>query len=571
MICQKMSWIACLLLILAATSLAFSPSIPTTGGQTTDDATHPLSMSAVASEEISINGDSSDRVDVVVFGVGDLRTDDHGGLIEAMKASSDGGKSAVPVVVLDKNMLQNIPGATAYTYDTAAMIHHALSDLERSLHDKFGLTLKVLDTVDELVKLNTGNNEEQLHVHVCDLGPADNDMGYGPYSALEHVSEESDNVKLHAWNCRLRNEPWETLETLTDLHPEYAKEFLGKEPQIPSRIITHQSETQQKSFSSSIPSIEALVELLSSSTSSSSLEDAESQHNTGLYATHWGGLDPSTVGESQVLETVSKFVDEYKENDVIWNLEAPSATRNAYSLEHAAVKWFGNANLIAGERMTRYLAAPLFLGTMSPRRLWHASCKRPSKSILRGDSSVLQTLAESKEWHSLLAARNLLKQSQDKNLEYKYWRWHGFLCRYAEYNNDSPSLKDEGLLLIHGFGASGSQWKGTMEALAALDLDQNILAPDLIGFGHSEKPPLSYTQYLWESYCSAFAKEVGKDWKTYVVGGNSIGGYTSMGMAADDAAVAGKDVSASGATGSGKCTGVVLMVSWRQICVEHCT
>jgi pimeloyl-ACP methyl ester carboxylesterase len=101
--------------------------------------------------------------------------------------------------------------------------------------------------------------------------------------------------------------------------------------------------------------------------------------------------------------------------------------------------------------------------------------------------------------------------------------------------------------------------------MEALQHSNIVMAPDLIGFGQSEKPPLSYTQYLWESYILAFGKEIGKDWESFVVGGNSIGGYTAMAVAASDVAVAGKDVSSSGATGSNKCSGVVLMNSAGQI------
>jgi pimeloyl-ACP methyl ester carboxylesterase len=206
----------------------------------------------------------------------------------------------------------------------------------------------------------------------------------------------------------------------------------------------------------------------------------------------------------------------------------------------------------------------LFWGTISPRRIWHASTLN-----FKFQPSVLKTLVETKEWHALLAARNILVDEQysndnDNGLKYKYWKWHGFLCRYAEYRHDNKNApnKKEVLLLIHGFGASSSQWKGTMEALQHSNM---VMAPDLIGFGQSEKPPLSYTQYLWESYILAFGKEIGKDWESFVVGGNSIGGYTAMAVAASDVAVAGKDVSSSGATGSNKCSGVVLMNSAGQI------
>ena len=510
---------------------------------------------------MSLDMSSYDRTDVVVFGVGDLRTDDHGGL---HKALSHGG-NVVPVVVLES--FSNIPGSKVHAFETASLLHHALQDLHTSLQQHYQLQLQVVPSYSHIQTM--GPN---VHIHVCDLGPADNAMGYGAYSYFQNM----DTQMIYPWTCRLREEPWQTLEHLSVEHPTYASQYIQNEPQRPlARPQQETSGTPTKSWSQQqqLPlSLQELVTLISQNTTATYEEDKH--RNTGLYGTHWGGLDPSTVGEIQVLDLVSHYVEECKENDKMWLQQQqqqqqhlntppppPSLKRNLQSLEHAAMEW-GSQHWIAGEPLTRFLAAPLFLGTISPRRLWHLATRNDI-----WHTSVLRTLAESKEWHALLAARNIMVDPHyststsdgGTKLQYKYWRWHGFLCRYAQYG--SPRQR-EGMLLIHGFGASGSQWKGTMTSLSADD--NHILAPDLIGFGHSEKPPLTYTQYLWESYVSTFHKEIATHWESFVVGGNSIGGYTSMGVAADDMCVGGDDnhvVSASGAPGSGRCAGVILMNS----------
>ena len=142
----------------------------------------------------------------------------------------------------------------------------------------------------------------------------------------------------------------------------------------------------------------------------------------------------------------------------------------------------------------------------------------------------------------------------------------------------ADASKKEGIVLVHGFGASGSQWTKAISALskcwqpASGDADSNTvaLAPDLLGFGEAEKPQLSYTQYLWQSYVSSFVKEIcvrEKKIEEFVVGGNSIGGYTSMSVAADDCvpiedAINGVNaISSSGAPGTNRCIGLILMNS----------
>jgi len=56
----------------------------------------------------------------------------------------------------------------------------------------------------------------------------------------------------------------------------------------------------------------------------------------------------------------------------------------------------------------------------------------------------------------------------------------------------------------------------------------------MLGFGHSESPPLSYTQHLWEALVADFCCEIANaDEGGVVLVGNSIGGGISAGAAAN--------------------------------------
>jgi pimeloyl-ACP methyl ester carboxylesterase len=88
-----------------------------------------------------------------------------------------------------------------------------------------------------------------------------------------------------------------------------------------------------------------------------------------------------------------------------------------------------------------------------------------------------------------------------------YWRWGGqHLVRYERWEaGEAWDGKAPALLLVHGFAASAEQWERLVAAMRArmamegCDSLPPIYALDLLGFGHSEKPGLSYTQYVWEA------------------------------------------------------------------------
>jgi pimeloyl-ACP methyl ester carboxylesterase len=59
----------------------------------------------------------------------------------------------------------------------------------------------------------------------------------------------------------------------------------------------------------------------------------------------------------------------------------------------------------------------------------------------------------------------------------------------------------------------------------------DVLALDSIGFGYSEKPPLSYNQYIWRDQVLDLLGKYAKN-RSIVLMGNSIGGFTAANVAA---------------------------------------
>lgn len=189
----------------------------------------------------------------------------------------------------------------------------------------------------------------------------------------------------------------------------------------------------------------------------------------------------------------------------------------------------------------------------------------------RRSEGSLSDVVEWREWFHLLAKRSLslqemgepatsggekesMKNDNNKNISgdpresgtVNYWRWKGqHLVRYLtfpagkDYGEQDEETRDPAILLVHGFAASCEQWERLVynirqqkvQANNGKDTTPPIYAIDLLGFGHSEKPGLSYTQYMWESQLVDFAIEVMESIPMVMVG-NSIGGGLSAGAAA---------------------------------------
>ncbi|WP_424019138.1 alpha/beta fold hydrolase [Halorientalis pallida] len=109
------------------------------------------------------------------------------------------------------------------------------------------------------------------------------------------------------------------------------------------------------------------------------------------------------------------------------------------------------------------------------------------------------------------------------------YRWRGFDVAYAEAGDPG----DPDICLFHGINASGSshEFRGIFDALAE---DYHVIAPDLPGFGRSDRPPLLYSGSLYTTFVGDFLDDMTED--ATVIASSLAGAYTAV--AAGDADVA---------------------------------
>jgi len=107
-----------------------------------------------------------------------------------------------------------------------------------------------------------------------------------------------------------------------------------------------------------------------------------------------------------------------------------------------------------------------------------------------------------------VAAANRLLRTAAKPLdppldgETGTYRWRGLDVAYVEAGDpDDPTL-----VLLHGVNAAASagEFREVFDRLAET---HHVVAPDLPGFGRSERPPLSYSAALYEDFVADFLDE----------------------------------------------------------------
>jgi pimeloyl-ACP methyl ester carboxylesterase len=86
--------------------------------------------------------------------------------------------------------------------------------------------------------------------------------------------------------------------------------------------------------------------------------------------------------------------------------------------------------------------------------------------------------------------------------DHRTYRWRGMDVAYTESGPaDAPTV-----VLLHGINAAGSsgEFRTVFDDLAS---DYHVVAPDLPGFGCSDRPPVQYSAALYEDFVADFLSE----------------------------------------------------------------
>lgn len=90
----------------------------------------------------------------------------------------------------------------------------------------------------------------------------------------------------------------------------------------------------------------------------------------------------------------------------------------------------------------------------------------------------------------------------------------GNKIRYLE-----SGKSDDYIVLIHGLGASAERWEFVIPEFSK---HHKVIVPDLIGFGHSDKPLVDYTTDFFSDFLGNFLQKLGIK-RTHIIG-SSLGG-----------------------------------------------
>ncbi len=101
------------------------------------------------------------------------------------------------------------------------------------------------------------------------------------------------------------------------------------------------------------------------------------------------------------------------------------------------------------------------------------------------------------------------------------YTWRGYKIHYRTAGDVQRGLDGDTsvIIFLHGFGASSFAWRHNLPVIAE---QYKAVAPDLLGFGKSDKPQVEYSPDIWVNLVHEFARA--RDFSRVTLVGNGLGG-----------------------------------------------
>ena len=176
-----------------------------------------------------------------------------------------------------------------------------------------------------------------------------------------------------------------------------------------------------------------------------------------------------------------------------------------------------------GEVLSGLLSPLLTEGYISPRLLLHSREILAPKVLEQPLTNRIHNEIFRKDWHYYLA-NVIVQNNRLNNWQFAYNQYQGYMYRHGRMKDTGK--KDKWIVCVHGFGGQVDQF----ESLALnLGSDFHVTSLDLLGFGATEKPPVSYNQYIWRDQLVSYLLQESKrnGYREVILIGNSIGGFIS--------------------------------------------
>jgi len=107
--------------------------------------------------------------------------------------------------------------------------------------------------------------------------------------------------------------------------------------------------------------------------------------------------------------------------------------------------------------------------------------------------------------------------------EQETYRWRGMDVAYTALGDP----EDPPLVLLHDVGIVGTS-REFAEVAGDLAEDHRVYAPDLPGYGRSDRPPLTYSASIYEAFVEDFVDETSGEEDPAVVASGMTGAYAAL-------------------------------------------